>query len=108
MSGEQPSLPKLWLLSDERNDAGLEAALRALPPGSGFVFRHYHLDPEARRTRFDELAALARQSGHLVVLSGSPDWGADGHYGAPDSLGEGLRLATADNKKELDFTLLLC
>lgn len=92
------SLPLLWLLSDARNDAGLEQALRALPAGSGFVFRHYHLNDTARRQRFDELARIARQHGHVVVLAGSEDWGADGTYGR---LGGGLRLATAHNGDEL-------
>jgi thiamine-phosphate pyrophosphorylase len=98
---EQPSLPLLWLLSDQRNDAELDAALRALPTGSGFVFRHYHLDPAARRARFDVLAALARALGHVVILSGAGDWGADGHYGPPERLGAGLRLATAHDAGEL-------
>lgn len=101
MPTEQPSLPKLWLISDQRNDAGLEAALGALPRGSGFVFRHYHLAPEARRARFDELAAVARQSGHLVILSGGQNWGADGYYGASRSTADGLYLATAHNGEEL-------
>ena len=100
MSARQ-SLPLLWLLSDARNDAGLEEALQALPTGSGFVFRHYHLPPEERRARFDALAALARSHGHLVVLSGEEDWGADGHYGAANTLGSGLRLATAHDGDEL-------
>ncbi len=100
MNGQ--ALPLLWLLSDARNDAGLEGALRALPERSGFVFRHYHLDPEARRKRFDELVAIARACGHVVILSGGEDWGADGHYGAPESLGSGLRLATAHDGEEIE------
>ena len=99
------SLPLLWLLSDARNDAALAAALRALPPGSGFVFRHYHLDPPTRRARFDELAAVARSCGHAVILSGAGDWGADGHYGAPERLGEGLLLATAHDDAELQAAI---
>lgn len=86
MSRDHPSeLPNLWLLSDERNDARLEWALATLPKGNGFVFRHYHLKPKARRTRFDELLPLCRACGHIVVLSGDTDtadeWGADGVYG---------------------------
>jgi len=95
------SLPLLWLLSDRRNDAQLEAILHALPRGSGFVFRHYHLDPAARRARFDELADLARDLSHMVILSDEEDWGADGCYGVPERLGRGLRLATAHDGKEL-------
>lgn len=100
-------LPSLWLLSDARNDTALEGALRRLPRGSGFIFRHYHLPPAARRARFAALAALARQRGHAVVLAGSMDearrWGADGAYAAPAGLGPGtgLRLATAHSLREL-------
>ena len=98
MAQDQPSLPRLWLLSDARNDAGIDAALRALPEGSGFVFRHYHLDPDARRARFEELADTARAMGHTVILSGEGEWGADGHYG---QRGHGLYLATAHDGDEV-------
>ena len=107
MPARQP-LPLLWLLSDARNDTGLERALAELPPGSGFVFRHYHLAPEARAERFGVLAAAAHRAGHAVVLSGEAElarkWGADGLYGdaariaATDGL---LRLATAHDGAEL-------
>ena len=103
MNGQ--ALPLLWLLSDARNDAGLETGLRALPEGSGFVFRHYHLDPPERRRRFEELAAVARGCGHVIVLAGEEDWGADGHYGAPERLGNGLRLATAHNGEEIEAAI---
>lgn len=102
------SLPLLWLLSDARNDAGLEQALAALPAGSGFVFRHYHLPEEARHARFAELAAAARKSGQLVVLSGgaamAQEWGADGVYGASALEQEAagvLRLATTHSGEEI-------
>ncbi|MBS3927731.1 MAG: thiamine phosphate synthase [Sphingomonadales bacterium] len=79
-------LPAIWLISDARNDAALEAALRRLPRGSGLVFRHYHLGEAARRARFDALARLARARGHVVALAGSRAqarrWGADKAYGA--------------------------
>lgn len=104
----EKTLPRLWLLSDARNDAALEAALARLPRGNGFVFRHYHLDEAARRRRFDHLAAVARGGGHLVVLSGAPElaqaWGADGIYGPAGELGNLpglLRLATAHDAHEL-------
>ena len=101
MARNQSPLPLLWLLSDKRNDAGLEDALRGLPPRSGFVFRHYHLEESARRQKFAELAGLARALDHTVILAGHEDWGADGHYGRPDRLGAGLRLATAHDAAEL-------
>lgn len=96
------SLPILWLLSDARNDKALEDSLRSLPPGSGFVFRHYHLEAAARRVRFDELARIARECSHSVILSGSEDWGADGSYGSPDNFGKGLKLATTHSAKEIE------
>lgn len=102
------TLPALWLLSDARNDAALEAALTRMPRGNALVFRHYHLDYDARRARFDALAAMARAGGHLVILSGTADlaqvWGADGAYGGPDKLGppsDILRLATAHDAHEI-------
>ena len=108
MPARQPPLPDLWLLSDERNDARLEKALAKLPEGSAFVFRHYHLEDEARRRRFDELAKLARAGGHLVILSGkaalATEWGADGIYGPPTGLAKStrlLQLATAHDAREI-------
>jgi thiamine-phosphate pyrophosphorylase len=104
------ALPKLWLLSDERNDAQLEDALRRLPRGSGFVFRHYHLPADARRERFDALADVCRAQGHLLVLSGdaatTQAWGGDGFYGAPgasEQRADLLHLATAHDAHEIEL-----
>ena len=109
MLPRQTPLPIRWLLSDARNDAVLEDALRALPAGSGFVFRHYHLDPVARRQRFNALSAMARSSGHLLILSSDAEtahqWGADGIYGSPEVLTapthDLLRLATVHDPAEM-------
>ncbi|TMM48390.1 thiamine phosphate synthase [Qipengyuania marisflavi] len=102
------SLPLLWLLSDARNDAVLENGLQALPKGSGFVFRHYHLDPAQRARRFGELADLARKSEHLVIMAGEAglarSLGADGIYGSPAAIADAedmLRLAAAHDGAEL-------
>ena len=95
-------LPAIWLLSDARNDAVLEAALRKLPRGSGFIFRHYHLPAPERRARFDALARLARAREHVVVLAGSRAqarrWGAALAYG-PDG-----QLRAAHNLREIGRT----
>jgi thiamine-phosphate pyrophosphorylase len=102
------TLPDLWLLSDERNDAVLEQALRRLPRGSGFIYRHYHLSPEARIARWFELLRIVRARGHLAILADSAltarEWGADGLYGAPRALYPTrglLTLATAHSLHEL-------
>lgn len=101
-------LPNLWLLSDARNDELLARALRALPRGSAFVFRHYHLDPKSRRARLDELVPLVEEGGHMLILSGSDDqakaWGAAGSYGPPEAVGEApelLRVATVHDAEEM-------
>lgn len=103
------SLPLLWLLSDARNDAVLEDRLHALPPGSGFVFRHYHLAPQERIARFMALRRIARARGHLVILADSTltarEWGADGVYGAARALyptrSDMVTVATAHDMAEI-------
>lgn len=84
------SLPRLWLLSDQRNNDALDFALAQMPAGSALVFRHYHLAPEERFARFRTLGRIARRAGHIVILADSAqtaaEWGADGIYGAPLAL----------------------
>jgi thiamine-phosphate pyrophosphorylase len=101
-------LPRIWLVTDRRNDAGLEQAIARMPRGSGLIFRHYHLAPEQRRTRFAGLARQIRARGGLAVLAGDMAmarmWGADGAYGPPGSVGpgaQGLRLIPAHSLREI-------
>ncbi len=106
---QDQTLPTLWLLSDARNDAGLEKALARMPRASGFIYRHYHLPDPDRYRRFWALRRIARARGHRVILADSAitalEWGADGMYGAPLSLWPRraglLRLATAHNPREI-------
>ncbi|MXO91629.1 thiamine phosphate synthase [Pontixanthobacter aquaemixtae] len=107
-SSPEQVLPKLWLLSDARNDNALESALANLPRGSGFIYRHYHLGPDERRARFAALQEIARKQGHLTVLSDTPvkakQWKADGIYGAAGRMPKGndlLKLVTAHDWKEI-------
>lgn len=103
------TLPAIWLLSDARNDAVLEEALARLPRGSGFIYRHYHLDGPERLARFLALRRTARARGHLVMLADSAltarEWGADGMYGSPRALWPRraglLYLATAHDLAEI-------
>lgn len=105
MSGN--ALPMLWLISDARNDPVLERAIQRLPFGSGLVFRHYHLAPEARRTRFERLSKLIRARGGAIVLAGdlrtARRWRADGCYGAPGGGADTrlIRLLTVHDLREL-------
>lgn len=85
--------------------------LALLPRGSGLIFRHYHLLPQARRARFRALARIARRFGHRIVLAGSArqarHWAADGAYGDARKLTQGpatLRLMTVHNLRELGAT----
>lgn len=103
------SLTQIWLISDERNDAVLEAALRRLPQCSGFIYRHYHLADWERYERFRCLRQIAKACGHSVILADSAltarEWGADGIYGAPLSLypkrRDLIQLATVHSMREL-------
>lgn len=80
------SLPRLWLMTDERVPEGqlLEAVTR-LPQGSGIVFRHYSLARADRRRLFDCVRAIARRRRLVLMLAGSASqarrWGADGFHG---------------------------
>ncbi len=84
MHPRQP-LPRLWMMTDERQGRGLWAVLDRLPAGAGVVFRHYSPEESARRRLFDEVAAVARRKGLLLMLGGEPElaaaWGADGSHG---------------------------
>lgn len=109
------TLPSLWLISDARNDAGLERALARLPRGSGFIYRHYHLPDTDRFARFRALRRIARARGHKVILADSAlaarEWGADGIYGSPRSLTPRrtglIHLATAHGLAELGLAARL-
>lgn len=106
---DKKSLPALWLISDVRNDALLEDALMRLPRGSGFIYRHYHLDGPQRWARFQRLRRLARARGHCVALADSAltarEWGADGIYGPPRALYprrcDLLQIATAHDLRDI-------
>ena len=99
MPGRQP-LPRLWLMTDERQGGGLLDAVARLPEGAGIVFRHYSLDEVARRDLFDRVRAA--HPGPLL-LAGPADlaerWGADGSHGPGP--GRGLRSAPVHTYAEI-------
>ena len=69
-------LPTIWLVTDARTDAALDRAIARLPRGSGVIFRHYHLPPEARAIRLEQVRRLCRRFGQRLEI-------ADEGYGPP-------------------------
>jgi thiamine-phosphate pyrophosphorylase len=99
------SLPQIWLMTDERG--GDPAALgRALPKGSGIVFRHHATAPHARRALFCEVRRVARQRRHVLLLAGPPAqaqaWGADGAHHRSMLPSKGLRSVAVHDRRELE------
>lgn len=102
MHRRQP-LPRLWMMTDERQGDDLFAVLERLPRGAGIVFRHYSLGPAERRALFQRVKRIARKRGLLLLLAGSARrtkaWGADGSHGRGHGLG--LRSAPAHDLAEI-------
>lgn len=101
-------IPRIWLMTDERMGAMLIPAIRALPRGSGVVFRHYSLPQSERRALFDRVRKEARRRRITLLLAAPPAiarrWHADGSHGrAPGrpSSGRLLRSCAVHNGREL-------
>lgn len=71
----RPSLPRLWLMTDERMGDALWSALARLPRGSGVVFRHYGLSLAERRALFARVARVARRRGLVLLRAGQDRMG---------------------------------
>ena len=84
-------LPRLWLVTDQRTDAGLDRAIARLPRRSGVIFRHYHLEPLERAARLAQVRRLCRRFGHRLEIAGQG-------YGPP---APHRRLATAHDLREI-------
>jgi thiamine-phosphate pyrophosphorylase len=84
MQRRQP-LPRLWLMTDERQGDRLLPALLRLPAGAGVVFRHYSLTQAERAKLFREVSRVAKRRRLLLVVAGSgklgPRWSYDGTHG---------------------------
>lgn len=102
--------PRLWLFTDERiADDILLATVRALPKGSGIVFRHYRTSRPARRALYERIRTIARGRGLILLLAGSSReasaWRADGVHMGSDrrrrGVPRGLRTAAAHNVAEV-------
>ncbi|QTD54762.1 thiamine phosphate synthase [Parasphingorhabdus cellanae] len=100
--------PQVWLMTDQRNDAALEKSIANLPRGSGIIFRHYHLDKDARYKRFQSIRNCARRGDHILSLADAPalaqQWGADGVHGRQwkrHKTGDLLHSAPVHNPREI-------
>jgi len=67
MTRRHLALPRLWLLTDERQGEALWRALKRLPRSAGVIVRHYSL-PETER---QALSRTIARRGHFVAYSGS-------------------------------------
>jgi thiamine-phosphate pyrophosphorylase len=95
------SLPKIWLMTDERLGDGLLPAIRALPKGSGIIFRHYGLEPTARQALFDAVRIIARRNRHLLLLAGGEHgWGEAGRHGRTQKRTAAIQSAPAHSVQE--------
>lgn len=97
-------LPRRWLMTDERLGGRLLDAVQRLPPRrAGIVFRHHGLPEAERRALFEQVKAVARRRGLVLLLAGpaaqARAWGADGSHGR--GRGVGLRTAPAHDAREL-------
>lgn len=95
------SLPRIWLVTDERQGENLLPAVARLPDQAGILFRHYGLAGRERRALFD---AVRAGSGERTLLLAGPaalaeEWGADGWHGWGE--GAGLRSASVHDLAEI-------
>jgi thiamine-phosphate pyrophosphorylase len=103
MPRRHPALPRLWLLTDERQGDALWSALRRLPRGSGVIVRHYSLPPKERVALFRRI----RRLGHGLVLAWSgteaqaQTLSADAVYGTDPRPGRLPRLYPVHNAREI-------
>ena len=70
MTPRHPELPRLWLLTDEKQGDGLWRALARLPAGSGVVFRHKATGAAERRRLFARVRRIARRRGLVLLFAG--------------------------------------
>jgi len=96
MPRRQP-LPRLWLMTDERQGEALWAALDRLPKGAGVVFRHYGLPPAERRALFERVRRVAKRRRLLLLVAGGKGLRGDGVHGGRN----GFRSASAHGLREL-------
>lgn len=100
-------LPRLWLMTDERQGDALWPAIHALPRGSGIVVRHHSLPDSERRDLAKKVHKAARRRRLTVILAGSEQEAvaaaADGFHRRSQHIGayQLIRTAAVHNPREL-------
>jgi thiamine-phosphate pyrophosphorylase len=99
-----PAMPRIWMMTDERQGEGLWRGLLRMPRGAGVIVRHKSLTPAERRLLYTKVRALGRRRGLVVLLADTNRvarrWGADGSHNrcaGPPRVGT----ASAHNLKEI-------
>lgn len=70
MRHRQPTLPRLWLMTDERQSEGLWDAVMRLPRGAGIIFRHHATPAPERRQLVRRLKRIAGKRGLILLAAG--------------------------------------
>lgn len=91
-------LPRLWMMTDERQGEGLFDVLRRLPARSGVVFRHYGLARPERRALWEDVRRIGLDRRLMLIVAGDPLPGAQGCH---NRRGRGIRTASAHSLAEL-------
>lgn len=101
MTRRHLALPRIWMLTDERQGDALWGAIGRLPKGVGVIVRHYSLPEKDRQT----MARRIARRGVFVAYSGSESAarraGAKAVYGPAKRPGHLPRLFPAHNRREI-------
>lgn len=101
MSRRHLPLPRVWMLTDERQGAALWPAMKGVPRGAGVIVRHYSL-PERER---EALARMIVRLGLFVAYAGDEGGarrsGARAVYGQSDKRGRLPRLFPVHDAAEI-------
>lgn len=104
MQRRYTSLPRLWLMTDERI-GDVVAAIAKLPRGAGIVFRHYSTPPRERRALFEAVRRIAQRRRLMLLLADTPkrarSWGADGAHHRSALPSQGMRSVAVHNGRDL-------
>jgi thiamine-phosphate pyrophosphorylase len=101
MNRRHLALPRVWMLTDERQGEAMWDAIARLPKGTGVVVRHYSL-PLVDRL---QMARRIREAGRYVAFAGTDDEarkaGTQAVYGTSRRRGGLPRLYPVHNHSEI-------